>query len=1067
MSDRTPGTLPQKKFSRYKEPYIDFPNLVRSLHVEPYQEFLSKGLSDIVASLGEVVDYTGKKFKLKFGEVIFTPPTSDPDEVKRNLGTYKGEITIYTTLENIVTGRSVSQEIFFSDIPMITERGTFIINGVERVLVPQLRRVNGISFTVDKTNKGPVYGFAIRPENGDWIDVFVHTDGLVYVKINKRRKLPASIFFHAVFGITIDELINKISKENKEIIKALRDTQAKYPVESYEESCMEVYRRARGVDTPDKRSSVEYVKNMLSPERFTISDAGRVLFINKLGDDIGIEVSKDSTAVDLNDFIASLIYVDKIITGRGGFVDDIDHFGLKKVFTSGELLSQKVVQGMLQVIRGVRDRMASLDDTDFAPINVLNTRPFQARIKEFFSINPLSQIVDQYSPVSEAGKLRTVSMLGPGGLMRDTASVEARDIHHSHYGRVCVVHTPEGQNIGLILRLATYARLNKFGLIETPYVKVEKGKVTNEIVYLDAMAEERTTITHFMTAVKDGKLIPDPDGLVSVRRFGEPTKVSVDEVEYMDVGPYQIFSVVTSLIPFIENTAPNRVLMGSNMQRQAVPLLKPEAPLVATGMESVVAKNFGGVIFAEESGVVEYADAIRVVVKGKSGAKEYKLSSFKTTNSHTFFSHRVVVKKGDKVKAGDVIADTYSSDHGQSAIGKNIRVAFVPLKGWTYEDAIVVSERLVRDDEFTTVYVKTYECIVSDTKLGPETTTYDIPNVSEARLKNLDENGIIKIGSYVEEGDILVGKVTPRGDQDLTPEMRILKAIFGDKATNTKDTSLRVEHGRRGRVVDVRVFQRGDGRVSEPGVIKKIYVDVAELRPLKTGDKLCGRYGNKGIISKVLPPESMPFTKDGEPVDIVLTPLGVPSRMNLGQIFEMHLGQVAKELGYQAIVPPFEGMTIEELQEEFEKAGMSPDGKVELYDGDTGELISDKIAVGYMYILRLHHMIEDKYHARSIGPYSLVTQQPLGGKSQFGGQRFGEMEVWALEAHGASHVLREMLTIKSDDIVGRPKAFASIVKGDTEFDQFGTPASFDVLVAYLRALAFKVVVEKEKEGGKK
>ena len=711
---------------------------------------------------------------------------------------------------------------------------------------------------------------------------------------------------------------------------------------------------------------------------------------------------------------------------------------------------------MMQIKRNIQDRMSIIDVDTAMPIQIINQRPLQARIKEFFTTNQLSQFMMQENVLAEIEHIRLLSALGPGGLTRERAGLEVRDVHPSHYGRVCPIHTPEGPNIGLIVHLSTYAKVNDFGIIETPYMKVAKGKITGEIIYLNALEEEKYNIAHAGTPYDtDGKITEEK---VEARVKTEPGTIPREQVDFIDVATNQAFSIATSMIPFLEHNNANRALMGSNMQKQAVPCVLPEMPLVATGIEEMASRDGGRLVLALEEGVVSYLDAKKIVVKGKKETT-YPLINFLRNNSFAVFHQRPLVNVGDKVKKGEVLADTTSTVNGQISLGQNIFVAFLSWSGSTYEDAIVISERLVKKSKFTSVYVEEFTCVVRDTKLGPEITTRDIPNVGELKLKDLDEDGVVRIGAEVRENDILVGKITPKGETELTPEERLLRSIFAEKARDVKDTSLRMEHGKRGRIIGVKIFSRDLGHTLEAGIIKKIVIEVAQIRNISVGDKLSGRHGNKGVISTILPEEDMPYTADGTPIDIILNPLGVPSRMNLGQILEMHLGMAANSLGYQAIVPPFLGAKHEEIQEELKKAGLPENGKLQLFDGRTGEPFEQDIAVGYMYMLKLHHMVEDKIHMRSIGPYSLITQQPLGGKAQGGGQRFGEMEVWALEGYGAAYTLREMLTIKSDDILGRSATFDSIIKNEA-IRAPNAPASFNVLLNYLRGLALDVELKK-------
>jgi DNA-directed RNA polymerase subunit beta len=738
--------------------------------------------------------------------------------------------------------------------------------------------------------------------------------------------------------------------------------------------------------------------------------------------------------------------------------DDIDHLGSRRVRYVGELFQQKIRVGMAQIKRNIQNRMSTIDTDVTLPVQFISPKPLQARMKEFFTTNQLSQFMQQTNSLEEIEHLRTLSALGPGGLNRARAGYEVRDVHPSHYGRLCPIHTPEGPNIGLILRLSTYARVNDFGMIETPYAVVKGGKVTKEIKYLNALEEEQYNIAHAAVAVENDTIVPE---IVDVRVNGSPMTVHRNDVHFIDVATNQAFSIATSLIPFLNHDDASRALMGSNMQKQGTPCIVPEAPLVATGIEEKAVRDTGRLVIAPESGTITYVDGKRIVMKdNKDKEHEFKLVNFSMTNGFTTFHQRPSVEVGQKVKKGDVIGDTSTSDGGQVALGQNVLVAFMSWSGANYEDAIILSERLVKESKFTTIHIEEFTINVRDTKLGPEVTTCDIPNVGESKLKNLAEDGIIRVGAEVRPGDILVGKITPKGESQLTPEERLLRSLFGEKARDVKDTSKRMEGGKRGRVISVQVFSREKGDKLDSGILKQINIQVAELRNVSVGDKLAGRHGNKGVISKILPVEEMPYMADGTPIDILLTPLGVPSRMNLGQILEMHLGLAAHTLNYQAIVPPFAGATEDEIKQELVKAGFSESGKVKLFDGRTGEPVQQDVAIGYMYILKLHHMVEDKIHMRSIGPYSLITQQPLGGKAQNGGQRFGEMEVWALLGHGAGHTLREMLTIKSDDIVGRSAAFDSIVKGE-DIEKPNTPASFNVLLNNLRGLGLDVELKRK------
>jgi DNA-directed RNA polymerase subunit beta len=808
--------------------------------------------------------------------------------------------------------------------------------------------------------------------------------------------------------------------------------------------------------TPD--NAKEFVKSIFGVEKYDLSAVGRFRFNKRFG--LGIK-DKDLTnrTLSIDDFVRIIKNIVELDNDPNAEEDNIDHLGSRRVKFVGEMMQQKVRFGMMQMKRNIQDRMSTVDIDTTLPINLISPRPLQARIKEFFTTNQLSQFMNQVNVLSEIEHLRILSALGPGGLTRERAAVEVRDVHPSHYGRVCPIHTPEGPNIGLILHLSVYARINEFGMIETPYSKVVNGKVTKEIVFLNAFEEEKYKIAHGATAYnEEGNIVNDQ---VEVREEGRPKLIDKKDVDLIDVAPNQAFSVATSMIPFLEHNDANRALMGSNMQKQGVPCILPEAPLVATGMEEKSARDTGRLVISDLDGKVDYVDSQKIILESKGKKKEYKLINFSRTNAFTSFHHRPAVALGQKIKKGDILADTTSSSGGQMALGQNMLVAFMSWDGSNYEDAIIISERLVKNSKFSSIKINEFVVSVRDTKLGPEVTTHDIPNVGEAKLKDLDEDGIIRVGAEVGPNDILVGKITPKGETELTPEERLLRSIFGEKSRDVKDSSMRMGHGKKGRIIGVKVFSRENGDDLESSIIKRIHIEVASLRNVSVGDKLAGRHGNKGVISRILPEEEMPYMADGTPIDVILTPLGVPSRMNLGQVLELHLGLAAKTLGYQAITPAFQSVTEDEIKVELKKAGFDENGKVKLYDGRTGDSFGQDISVGYMYMLKLDHMVKDKIHMRSIGPYSLITQQPLGGKAQGGGQRFGEMEVWALEGYGAAYTLREMLTIKSDDIVGRASAFDSIVKGE-KIRHSNIPASFNVLMNNLKGLSLDVELKKKK-----
>lgn len=1046
------NTREKKYFSKYKEPLIEIPDLVEN-QLASYEDFIQKGLKESIKEFSPISDYSEKKFDLSFEGFSIEEPEFDEYYARENKESYQGRLTAKVKLHNKSLDSSKTEEIFISEIPYMTPHGTFIINGIERVIVPQLARSYGVFFTDDETSKGVFYGAKIIPARGAWIEFESNKDGAVYVRIDKKRKFPATSLLR-IFGLETNQDITDVFAGDEVVAKQIANTLAQDKTKDKQSAYADVYRRVRDGEVASPEALEEYFTAIFGDTLYDLSEVGRYHF-NKRFD---LKLPKKGGAYDqtlsIEDLKIIITKISHLNVDPNASADDIDHLGSRRVRFVGELLEQKVRQAMSQMKRNIKDRMSTIDSDNVTAVNLINPRPFQARMKEFFATNQLSQYMDQENALSEISHLRTLSALGKGGLTRERAGFEVRDVHPSHYGRVCPIHTPEGQNIGLILRMSVYARINHFGMIESPYAKVVNGKVTNEIEYLNAMDEERVVIAHASNAYDaKGNF---RDDIIEARIKTKPGIVNKKDVDYIDVATNAAFSVATSLIPFLEADDANRSLMGSNMMKQAVPCIIPQAPIVGTGMEEKAALDTGRVVISRGSGTVIEADGNHIVVKDTKGNKEeYKLINFIRTNSNSFFHQRLNVTVGDKVKKGDVLADTSTTDRGQLAIGQNVLVAFMCWNGQNYEDAIILSEKLVKNSIFTSIRIDEYECVVRDTKLGEEQTTIDIPNVGEARLRNLDEDGIVRVGAQVGENDILVGKVSPKGETELTPEEKLLRSIFGEKSRDVKDTSLRLGYGKKGRVIGVKVFSREQGHKLESGVLKKIYIEVAQLRNIKVGDKLAGRHGNKGVISVILPEEDMPYMEDGTPIDVILTPLGIPSRMNLGQILEMHLGLAANTLGYQAVVPSFAGATAEEIQEELKKAGFSETGKVSLYDGRTGEKFDQDVAVGYMYILKLHHMIDDKMHARSIGPYSLITQQPLGGKAQSGGQRFGEMEVWALEGYGAAHTLREMLTIKSDDVTGRSSAFDAIIKG-RNIEQTNTPASFNVLVNYLRGLSLDV-----------
>ncbi len=1028
---------------------VPFPNLLET-QLESFKWFIKNGIEEVIYEFNPINDYSGKKYSLEFIGYSLGEPKWDEYYAKYNKVSYEAPLKARVKITIKATGETKEQEIFLTDIPMMTDHGTFVINGVERVIVPQLARSPGVFFTEEDIRGKRYFGAKIIPSRGVWIEIESEADGSIYVKIDKKRKFPITSLLR-VLGLAEDKDILKAFKPayKESIEKLLERDSAKTAMEAY----VEVYKRLRDGDLAAPENARDFIKTLFTEERYDFSSVGRFRFNKRFGKSMSDEEMERRT-LSADDVATIIMHVMDLNSTPGSMADDIDHLSSRRVRYVGEMLQQKIRAGMTQIKRNVQDRMSTVDVSTVMPIAIINQRPLQARVKEFFTTNQLSQFMSQENVLDEVEHLRTLSALGPGGLTRERASIEVRDVHTSHYGRVCPIHTPEGPNIGLILHLSVYARVNDFGIIETPYIKVKDGKITGEVVYLNALEEEKYNIAHAGNDFDDkGHLASE---FIEARVKTKPGLVKKSEVDFIDVAPNQAFSVATSMIPFLEHDDGNRALMGSNMQKQSLPCVVPEVPLVSTGMEELASRDSGRLILAHEDGVVSHVDAQKVIIENSKGKREtYPLVNYLRTNDFGVFHQRPAVALGEKVKKGSLLADTSTTSGGQIALGQNILVAFMSWQGHSYEDAIIISERLIKNSRFTTVYIEEFICFVRDTKLGPEITTRDIPNVGEIKLKNLDADGVVRIGAEVHENDILVGKITPKGETELTPEERLLRSLFAEKARDVKDTSLRMEHGKRGRVVGVKVFSREAGHTLESGIIKKIIIEVAQLRNVSVGDKLAGRHGNKGVISTILPEEDMPYMADGTPIDIILTPLGVPSRMNLGQILEMHLGMAAHELGYQAIVPPFSGASIEEIKGELVKAGLPENGRIPLFDGRTGDKFSQDVAVGYMYMLKLHHMVEDKIHMRSIGPYSLITQQPLGGKAQGGGQRFGEMEVWALQGYGASYTLQEMITIKSDDIKGRNETFKRIIKGD-DVGTPNAPASFSVMLNYLRGLALNV-----------
>ncbi len=1051
-------TLPKKYFSKFRKPLVPIPNLAKD-QIESFQWLIEKGIKEVLDEFAVINDFTNKKFKFEFLSFELEKPKYDEYYAKEKKLSYEAPLKVKVRLTNKTLNVSKEQELFMTEFPMMTPHGTFIVSGVERVIVPQLARSFGVFFTMLEAKGKALFGAKIIPARGAWIEIETDIDKTIYVRIDRKRKFPVTSLLRA-FGAETDSEIFELFRGNPNAKEYIEKSLAKDHAKTADDAFVEIYRRLRDGDLATAENAKEFFKGLFGSDRYDLQKVGRFRFNLRFGLPTTGKAMERRT-LDLSDIQLVVNHIISLSSTPGSTEDDIDHLGSRRVRYVGEMMQQKFRVGMAQIKRNIQNRMSTVDADVTLPVQFIMPKPLQARLKEFFTTNQLSQFMSQENALAEIEHLRQLSALGPGGLNRSRAGFEVRDVHPSHYGRLCPIHTPEGPNIGLILHLALYARINEFGMIETPYVKVKNGIVTDEIEYLNALEEEKVSIAHAAVPVDEKGHITEE--MVEARVKGEPGLVTKKNVDYMDIATEQAFSIATSMIPFLNHDDANRALMGSNMQKQATPCVQPEAPYVATGTEGPAMKDSGRLVVAMEDGTVTKVDGANIETKNsKGGRTSYKLINFAKTNSSTCFHQRPIVDIGDHVKKGDVLADTLTSVQGEMALGQNVMAAFLSWSGANYEDAIILSEKLIKENKFTTIHIDEVVVNVRDTKLGPEVTTCDIPNVGENKLKNLAEDGIVRIGAEVNPGDILVGKITPKGESQLTPEERLLRSLFGEKARDIKDTSKRVEGGKRGRIINVKVFSREGGDKLESGIIKRVHIEIAQIRNVSVGDKLAGRHGNKGVISKILPVEDMPYTADGTPVDIILTPLGVPSRVNLGQILELHLGLAAKTLGYQAIVPPFAGATTEEIKEELKKAGWNENGKMQLYDGRTGEPFKQETAVGYKYILKLDHMVEDKIHMRSIGPYSLITQQPLGGKAQGGGQRFGEMEVWALLGHGVAYTLREMLTIKSDDIVGRSAAFDAIVKGE-KIQGENLPAAFNVLVNNLRGLSLNVELLKEGE----
>ncbi|KYC59863.1 DNA-directed RNA polymerase subunit beta [Heyndrickxia coagulans] len=1130
----------RRSYARIKE-ILELPNLIE-IQTASYQWFLDEGLREMFQDISPIEDFAGN-LSLEFIDYSLGEPKYSIDECKERDVTYAAPLRVKVRLVNKETGEVKDQDVFMGDFPLMTETGTFIINGAERVIVSQLVRSPSVYFN-SKMDKNGKYGYTatVIPNRGAWLEYETDAKDVAYVRIDRTRKLPITVLLRAL-GFGSDQEIIDLIGDNE----YLRNTLEKDNTESTEKALLEIYERLR----PGEPPTVENAKSLLisrffDPKRYDLANVGRykmnkklhlkfrlfgqrlaesiadpetgeiiaeegtvldrrtldkiVPFLEKglkfetysqaggvVDDDITLQSIKIYAPIDDNkkvinvignayvdesikhitpaDIVASISYFFNLLHGVGN-TDDIDHLGNRRLRSVGELLQNQFRIGLSRMERVVRERMSIQDINTITPQQLINIRPVIAAIKEFFGSSQLSQFMDQTNPLAELTHKRRLSALGPGGLTRERAGMEVRDVHYSHYGRMCPIETPEGPNIGLINSLSTYAKVNRFGFIETPYRRVDPdtGRVTEHIDYLTADEEDNYVVAQANAQLDENGFFVDDE--VYARFRGENIVVKTDRVDYMDVSPKQVVSAATACIPFLENDDSNRALMGANMQRQAVPLMKPQAPIVGTGMEYVNAKDSGAALICKYDGIVEHVEAREIWVRRvidvdgqevKGDLDKYRLQKFKRSNNGMCINQRPIVKKGDRVVKGEILADGQSMDQGELALGQNVLVAFMTWEGYNYEDAIIMSEKLVKEDVYTSIHIEEYESEARDTKLGPEEMTRDIPNVGEDALKNLDERGIIRIGAEVKDGDLLVGKVTPKGVTELTAEERLLHAIFGEKAREVRDTSLRVPHGGGGIVLDVKVFTREAGDELPPGVNQLVRVYIVQKRKIHQGDKMAGRHGNKGVISRILPEEDMPFLPDGTPVQIMLNPLGVPSRMNIGQVLELHLGMAAKKLGLHVATPVFDGAREEDVWETIEEAGMARDAKTVLYDGRTGEPFDSRVSVGIMYMIKLAHMVDDKLHARSTGPYSLVTQQPLGGKAQFGGQRFGEMEVWALEAYGAAYTLQEILTVKSDDVVGRVKTYEAIVKGEN-VPEPGVPESFKVLIKELQSLGLDVKI---------
>ena len=1050
MAEKRVNAAGRVFFSK-EDAILSTPDLI-SHQRESWRNMIDTGLSEIFNELNPIEDYTGQRLSLKFKKYEFHNPKTTKSYAKENNITFEAPLHVQVELTNKVTGEVKEQEIYLGDYPWMTSQGTFIINGTERVIVSQLVRSEGVYFNAENYAGKKYYGAKIIPARGAWLEF--ETDpktNVIYVKIDRRRKITATTLIRALAQISRDEVKEIFKDVDSGDIKYIETTLEKDSASGPNEALIEVYRRLRPGDLATIDNARSMIERMFFDfKRFDYGRVGRY----KINKRLNIETPNtvDNRTFQMDDLYRIIKEVIRL-NNEQGEVDDIDSLENRRVKLVGELVARQFRVGMLRMQRNAMDRMSLTDIENVTPGQLINARPVVAAVREFFAGSQLAQVMDETNPLSELSHKRRLSSMGPGGVTRDRAGLEVRDSHPTHYGRICLVETPEGANVGLVTNLATFARINEYGFIEAPYLRVKDGKVTDEVVYLDAAQEAEEIIADAGSKLNDDGTFVEEQ--VSARKSLVPSQVERSEVTLMDAVHRQVLGAAASLIPFLERDRIDRALTGSSMQKQAVPLLWTEAPTVGTGVEADIARNLSQLIAAEDDGEVLKADANTIEVKYKNGTTIYELKHFEKTADDRCYNQKVIVKRGQKVKKGDILAEGASISNGELALGRDLRVAFMSWGGYNMDDAVIISDRLVKNDALTNINIKDYMVEVRETKLGPEQVTRDIPNVSEYALRHLDENGIVQVGSEVKAGDVLVGKITPKGEQELSSEERLLRAIFGEKAKDVRDTSQRMGNSGAGKVIGVKIFSRENGHEMRAGVLMQIQIFIAEARKIMVGDKMAGRHGNKGVVAKILPESDMPFMEDGTPIDVILSPLGVPSRMNLGQLFEVHLGMAAKTQGYRVATPTYDGVDAETLSDELEAAGIARDGKVQLYDGLTGEPFEQRTTVGFMHMIKLHHLVADKIHARSTGPYTMVTQQPLGGKAQNGGQRFGEMEVWALEAYGAANMLQEMLTIKSDDVVGRAKAYESIIKNNKIVGP-ELPESFNVLVKELQGLGLRV-----------